>query len=176
MKPTPLILAILCLALTANAACPEICKEKPEPFHVYILMYLPVVLFLFFLGVIGYWLASGKIKAKNLLMEKKRQAPVSPPVQAKDTQQQPQSNIPAVQVPVSPQPDDPDASSTSRMLLLLSGVVAIAISVCYFAFMVYSSSIGNGKLDGPNWGEMSVMLTSLGLGVIPYMTKQFFKQ
>lgn len=155
MKTKILILGMLCLSGTISATCPAVCEKAPDPAHVYILMYLPVALFLLFVGVIGYWLATGKVKVKNLLMEKK----VPPPA------------VPPVAMPDAAEPDPP--SSTSRILLLLSGIIAIAISVCYFASMIYLCSIG--AADSPSWGDMGIMLTSLGLGVVPYMAKQFFK-
>jgi hypothetical protein len=76
-------------------------------------------------------------------------------------------------VPTQPITPVEPPRSTSRLVVLLSGMVAVVISICMFSYTLYSWE-HLGITHTPDWNALTVILLSLGIGIVPYAVNKIF--
>lgn len=169
----------------APPACAPVCYPQQLPLMGIILVYLPPVLFLFIMLGLYRWARREKLKLADLLAE--RNLPDNHPATATGAAELQKGKaeslatmknagvnltedaiLPATAAadPTSPPP------STSRLILILAGLAAVIISIVLFSYNMYSLQRYG---IAPDWGSVTGILLSLGIGVTPYAVKQVFK-
>lgn len=139
------------------------------------LVYLGPGLFLAIIAVLFGWARKEKLKLSELLAE--RNLPDNHPATATGTatlqnvQQNQGGGIPAgtpqnVIAPATPPP------SSSRLVMLLAGLAAVVISIVLSSYSIFSLQRYG---TAPDWSSFTAVLLALGIGVVPYSTKQVFK-
>lgn len=124
-----------------------------------VMTYLPAGLFLVMIIALYRWAKRDKLNLNDVLTEKNL----------------PSNSAAVIGTPAPgaapPAPADPP-QSTSRLVLLLSGIAAVIIGVSFTCYQIYSLQYYNKPAD---WSGLTATLLSLGIGVVPYTVKQVFK-
>jgi hypothetical protein len=145
--------------------------NNTNPFDAtWILVYLPVILFVILLFYFMGWLKKDGFKlAEALSIDPTDQ-------QALDVQTASLNQAPPAMAAGNPAPSLPPQPvvkrSSSRLAAFLSALTAVIISICITAYYAYFTII---KGTAPDFQSLWPILASLGIGVIPYATKAISK-
>lgn len=119
------------------------------------LIFLPVLLFVVFAIMLFLRMKNSSITLSKLLAEKDL-------VMAQQT-----AAIAAANANEPPPPTTPPPASSSRLISLLTGVTATIISVGLTSTWIYGYVL-NPSSGGPDFKNITTLLITLGIGVIPY--------
>lgn len=143
-------------AVMARAPIPPCvnCVEKPDLIQ-WILILLPVILFMLLLWYFLRWLQRDNYKIADALS-----------VDMSDEQVE---QLQRTSLATGTEPQQPVLKrSSSRLIAFFSGLSAVIIAICITSYYMYFAIKG---LAIPKFEELWPILASLGIGVVPYATK-----
>jgi hypothetical protein len=130
------------------------CIAKPD-FIQWVMILLPVILFILLLWYFLRWLKKDKYKIADALS-----------VDMSDGQVE---QLQAVAIAGGKTPEEPVLKrSSSRLIAFFSGFSAVIIAICITSYYMYFAIKG---LPVPKFEELWPILASLGIGIVPYATK-----
>ncbi|MCY1719136.1 hypothetical protein OU798_02200 [Prolixibacteraceae bacterium Z1-6] len=75
-------------------------------------------------------------------------------------------------VPGTKEGDNPNVDvpkrSSSRLIMLMSGITAIIIAACLVSYYIYMDVYSVKSVSGLNLNELANIILALGIGIIPY--------
>ncbi|MCC6370543.1 MAG: hypothetical protein IT236_05995 [Bacteroidia bacterium] len=149
--------------LSASVTTTTPCVNCEPGYMGYLLILLPVLLFLYLSLYFMRWLKFEKFKLSDAL--------------ANDS---PNSEF-SITITTTPDPKDltkqivtetkePNYSkSTSRLIAFLTAISSIVIALCLITFYAYGYVTKSGQMAGLD--ELWKIIAGLGIGVVPYVTK-----
>lgn len=143
-------------AVTARASIPPCvdCVAKPDLIQ-WLLILLPVILFILLLWYFLRWLKKDNYKIADALSVDMSDEQVD------QLQRASLASGTEAQQPVLKR-------SSSRLIAFFSGLSAVIIAICITSYYMYFAIKG---LPIPKFEELWPILASLGIGVVPYATK-----
>jgi ATP-dependent Zn protease len=130
------------------------CVTKPD-FIQWLLILLPVILFILLLWYFLRWLKKDNYKIADAL---------SVDMSDEQVEQLQRTSLATGEAPQQPVLK----RSSSRLIAFFSGLSAVIIAICITSYYMYFAIKG---LAVPKFEELWPILASLGIGVVPYATK-----
>jgi ATP-dependent Zn protease len=130
------------------------CVIKPD-FIQWLLILLPVILFILLLWYFLRWLKKDNYKIADAL---------SVDMSDEQVEQLQRTSLATGEAPQQPVLK----RSSSRLIAFFSGLSAVIIAICITSYYMYFAIKG---LAVPKFEELWPILASLGIGVVPYATK-----
>jgi hypothetical protein len=141
----------------------------PHEFFRWLLVFLPVILFVLLLWYFLRWMKKDGFKIADALSVDMTDEQVEDLQRAALAPQRRAIDAPPGAPDTPPQTPEPVLKrSSSRLIAFFSGLAAVIIGICITSYYMYFAMRG---ATVPKFEDLWPILASLGIGVIPYATK-----